>query len=83
MGDKTILSEPLSVEQVERIVNTLDPIGISYVFYEEFAAKEVKRKREAENIARKAQERERKIISLETEQKMLKTELSKINKGMY
>ena len=38
MGDKTILSEPLSVEQVERIVNALDPISISYVFYEEFAA---------------------------------------------
>ncbi len=49
---------------------------------EEFAAKEVKRKREAENIARKAQERERKIISLETEQKMLKTELSNL-KGLF
>ncbi len=49
---------------------------------EEFAAKEAKRKREAENIARKAQERERKIISLETEQKMLKTELSNL-KGLF
>ena len=38
MGEKTIFSEPLSTEQVKSIVEVLDPLDLSYVFYEEFAA---------------------------------------------
>lgn len=38
MGEKKILSEPLSAGQVKSIVEVLDPLDLSYVFYEEFAA---------------------------------------------
>ena len=49
---------------------------------EEAAAKEAERKRAAETAAQRAQERAAKKISLETERRILQTELSNL-KGLF
>ena len=49
---------------------------------EEASAKEAERKRAAEAAAQRAQERAAKKISLETEMRMLQTELSNL-KGLF
>ena len=49
---------------------------------EEASAKEAERKRAAEAAAQRAQERAAKKISLETERRMLQTELSNL-KGLF